>query len=188
MVWWPLVALAVPSVAVGAFYVGDVLFGGYFGEAIYVAPEHDVLAEMGAHYTGVIGFIGHGLVAPPFWLAAAGVATAWFLYLKRPDLPEMIKERLHLLHKVLVHKYGLDDLNQFLFAGGARGVGSLLWRIGDIKLIDGLIVNGSAKAVGWFSGVIRHVQSGYLYHYAFAMIIGLLMLLGWFVNRWFVGL
>ena len=78
--------------------------------------------------------------------------------------------------------------DQFFFAGGARGLGSLLWRIGDIKLIDGLVVNGSAKAVGWFSGVIRHVQSGYLYHYAFAMIIGLLLLLGWFVNRWFVGL
>ena len=184
----PLVLLAIPSVIVGAFYIEPVLFGGYFGEAIYVAPEHDVLAELGEGYTGVTGFMLHGLVTAPFWLAAAGVLTAWFLYMKRPDLPALIKERLHLLHKVLVHKYGFDDFNQFFFAGGARGLGSMLWRLGDIKLIDGLVVNGSARAVGWFSGVIRHMQSGYLYHYAFAMIIGLLVLLGWFVSRWFVGL
>ncbi|MDJ0863804.1 MAG: NADH-quinone oxidoreductase subunit L [Gammaproteobacteria bacterium] len=184
----PLVLLAIPSVIVGAFYIEPVLFGGYFGEAIYVAPEHDVLAEVGEGYTGVTGFMLHGLVTAPFWLAAAGVLTAWFLYMKRPDLPALIKERLHLLHKVLVHKYGFDDFNQFFFAGGARGLGSMLWRLGDIKLIDGLVVNGSARAVGWFSGVIRHMQSGYLYHYAFAMIIGLLVLLGWFVSRWFVGL
>jgi NADH-quinone oxidoreductase subunit L len=96
----------------------------------------------------------------------------------------VIQQRLRLIHTVLVRKYGFDEFNQFFFAGGAREIGSVLWRIGDVKLIDGLMVNGSARAVGWFSGVVRHLQSGYLYHYAFAMIIGLLALLGWFVRPW----
>jgi len=169
---------------VGVVLVGPMLFGGYFGDSIVVSEGHNVLAEMGEHYTGVLGFIGHGLLGIPFWLALAGVGTAWFLYLQRPDLPAVIQQRLRLIHTILVHKYGFDEFNQFFFADGARGIGSLLWRIGDVNLIDGLMVNGSARAVGWFSGVVRHVQSGYLYHYAFAMIIGLLALLGWFVRPW----
>jgi len=182
----PLILLAIPSVIVGAFYVGPVLFGGHFGDAIVVAETHDVLAEMGEHYTGVLGFIGHGLMTPPwrspFLFAAAGVLTAWYLYLKRPDLPAVIRQRLAIVYLILQRKYGFDEFNQFFFAGGSRGIGALLWRIGDMRLIDGLMVNGSAKAVGWFSALVRHVQSGYLYHYAFAMIIGLVALLGWFVN------
>ena len=178
----PLILLAIPSVIVGGFYVEPVLFGDFFGDAIHVAKEHDVLAQVGEGYTGVLGFMLHALWTAPFWMAAAGVGTAAFLYLRQPHLPAIISERLHLLYTILVHKYGMDEFNQFVFAGGARGVGSLLWRLGDMKLIDGLLVNGSAKAVGWFSAFVRHVQSGYLYHYAFAMIFGLLLLLGWFVS------
>jgi NADH-quinone oxidoreductase subunit L len=179
----PLILLAVPSVVVGAAYVGPVLFGDYFRGAIEVLPEHDVLGEIGHHYTGVLGFIAHGFTGLPVWLALGGVATAWFLYLKRPELPDLIQARLRWVYEVLDRKYGFDTFNQLVFAGGARALGGLLWRVGDVRLIDGLIVNGSAGAVGWLSGVVRHLQSGYLYHYAFAMIVGLVVLLGWFVHR-----
>ena len=182
VVTWPLVLLAIPSVVVGAAYVGPVLFGDYFRGAIHVLHDHDVLGEMGAHYTGVVGFVAHGFSGLPVWLALAGLATAWFLYLRRPDLPALIKARLRWGYAVLERKYGFDDFNQAVFAGGARAVGGLLWRNGDVRLIDGLLVNGSARLVGWLSGVVRHVQSGYLYHYAFAIILGLVVLLGWFVR------
>jgi NADH-quinone oxidoreductase subunit L len=178
----PLILLAIPSVVVGAMYVGPVLFGDYFRGAIQVLPAHDVLGEMGAHYTGVLGFVAHGLAGLPVWLALGGLVTAWFLYLRRPDLPEAFRARLSWLYTVLERKYGFDDFNQVVFAGGARGLGGLLWRVGDVQLIDGLLVNGSARVVGWFSGVVRHLQSGYLYHYAFAIIIGLFVLLGWFAR------
>ncbi|MCP4042051.1 MAG: NADH-quinone oxidoreductase subunit L [Gammaproteobacteria bacterium] len=178
----PLIMLAIPSVCVAWFVVGGVFDGTYFGDSIYVAKEHTGMAELGAGYHGILGFIGHGFLAAPVWLAAAGVFTAWYLYIKRPELPEQFASRLRLIHTILVEKYGFDRFNEFFFAGGTRGIGSLLWRFGDVKLIDGLMVNGSAKAVGWFSGVVRRVQSGYLYHYAFAMIIGLFLLLSWFVG------
>jgi NADH-quinone oxidoreductase subunit L len=182
----PLIALAVPSVIAGALFVGDMLFGEYFGSSIVVHAEHDVLAQLGLEYHGVIGMLTHGLMQAPFWLATSGVGVAWFLYIKRPDIPATIASSLSVVHKVLLDKYGFDRFNDWFFAGGARGTGGLLWRIGDVALIDGLLVNGSARAVGWWAGVIRHVQSGYLYHYAFAMILGLLALLGLFVHKVFV--
>ncbi len=179
----PLVLLAVPSVLVGLLWVGPMLFEGYFGAAIQVAPEHDALGRWGAeHWHGPWAMVLHGLVMPPLWLAAGGVLAAWYLYLKRPELPAVIARRLSLVHRILLDKYGHDRFNQWFFAGGTRGIGRLLWDVGDMKLIDGLLVNGSARAVGWFSGILRHIQSGYLYHYAFAMIIGLLLLLRWVVG------
>jgi len=177
----PLVLLAVPSVLIGWYWVEPMLFGEWWGDALAVAPERDVLAEMGHDFHGAWAFALHGLVAAPFWLAVAGVAAAWYLYLKRPDLPGVIRERLRVVLRILEEKYGFDRLYETYLTGLGRGLGSLLWRVGDTLLIDGLIVNGSARAVGWFSGVIRHVQSGFLYHYAFAMIIGLLAFLTWFV-------
>jgi NADH-quinone oxidoreductase subunit L len=172
----PLILLAIPSVLIGMFTITPLLFGHYFDGAIFVIhnpfdPEH---------YHGVLGFIGHGLLQPPVWLALAGFGTAYFLYMKRPELPGVIADRTKLIYKILLDKYGFDRFNDWFFAGGARGIGSLMWRIGDVRLIDGL-VNGTAKLVGWFSGVIRHIQTGYLYHYAFAMILGLAVLLGVFV-------
>ncbi len=173
----PLILLAIPSVIIGWWWAEPMLFGGYFGEAIFVAPEHDSLARLGEGYHGLVAFLLHGLMAPPFWLAALGVATAWFLYMKRTDLPAKIAARLRPLHTILVEKYGHDRFNDWFFGGGTRGLGGLLWRVGDSALIDGLVVNGSAKVVAWFSGVFRRIQTGYLYTYAFAMIIGLLLLL-----------
>jgi len=178
----PLIALAVPSVLAGAWFVGDMLFGDYFGEALFVLPEHDVLAALGAHYHGVLGMITHGLGQAPFWLALAGVVCAWYCYLKRPDVPRRVAETLAVVYRILLDKYGFDRFNEWFFAGGARGLGNVLWRGGDVALIDGLVVNGSARMVGWWSTLIRRIQSGYLYHYAFAMILGLLALLGIFVH------
>ncbi len=177
VVTWPLLALAVPSVLAGAYFIEPMLFAGMFGDAIYVKPEHDVLAQLGERYNGIWGFIVHGVMAPPFLLAMAGLATAAFFYLKRPDIPAMIKDRFSLVYKVLENNYGFDAFNDSFFAGGSRKLGRLLSNVGDAKLIDGLIVNGTAKSVGWISSKIRFVQTGYLYHYAFAMIVGLLALI-----------
>ncbi|MGH8604798.1 MAG: NADH-quinone oxidoreductase subunit L, partial [Gammaproteobacteria bacterium] len=109
---------------------------------------------------------------------------AWMCYLHRPELPARVADRFRLVYQILVRKYGFDDFNELVFTGGARGTGRALWQLGDVRVIDGLIINGSARLVGWFSGVVRQAQSGYLYHYAFAMILGLLSLLGYFVYGW----
>ncbi len=175
----PLVMLAIPSVIIGAIAIGPMLFGTFFEGAISVHHSHDVLGEMGEHYTGPLGFIAHGLMGPAFWLAISGVGVAWFLYLKRPEIAADIKERFLPVYNILDRKYGFDEFNDFFFAGGARKLGRLLWQIGDVKLIDGLLVNGTARTVGWGSSMIRYVQTGFLYHYAFAMIIGLAVLLSW---------
>lgn len=175
----PLILLAIPSVFVGAYYIEPMLFGDLFADSIFVKPEHDVLAQLGEHYTGIGGFIGHGVMALPFFLAMAGLLAAAYLYLKRPDLPAMLKEKFIVLYNILDRKYGFDDFNETFFAGGSRALGRLFWNTGDEKLIDGVMVNGTAKGIGWISARIRHAQTGYLYHYAFVMIIGLLAMISW---------
>jgi NADH-quinone oxidoreductase subunit L len=179
----PLIMLAIPSIFIGGYLIGSMLFEGYFGDAIVVAGQHDVLAKIGQDYHGIISFTLHAFKHPPVYLAFAGVIVAWLLYIKFPQLPEKIASTFRPIHQLLLQKYGLDDLNQFVFAGGTRNIGKLLWQMGDVKIIDGVLVNGSAQAVRWFSGVVRQVQSGYLYHYAFTMIIGLLLLLAIFVHK-----
>ena len=179
----PLILLAIPSVFAGFFAIGPMLFGDYFAQAITVLPGHDVLAEIGKGYHGAGAFVLHGIMQPPFWLAMAGLASAWFFTLKRPDLADKIHTRFSPVVKILENKYGFDRFNEIFFAGGSRMLGRLFWRFGDMKLIDGLIVNGSAKSIGWFSTILRHIQTGYLYHYAFVMIIGMLLLLTWVVFR-----
>jgi NADH-quinone oxidoreductase subunit L len=176
----PLILLAIPSVLAG-YWLGPVVFGDYFEGAIHVAAAHDVLGELAEHYHGLLGFTLHAFTGPAVYLAAAGALTAWYIYLKNPAIAGNLSRRFGGLYKLLVNKYYMDDFNQAVFAGGARGVGRLLWKLGDTLLIDGLIINGSARMVGWVAGVVRHVQSGYLYHYAFSMIFGLLLLLFWFV-------
>jgi NADH-quinone oxidoreductase subunit L len=183
VVWLPLVALALPSLVAGALAIGPMLFGDYFGGSIVVAEPHDVLGRMAAHWHGAWAFTLHGLAHPPFWLALAGVAVAWYCYLHAPLVPARLAATAALAYRILLDKYGFDRFNDWFFAGGARGTGQVLWRAGDVALIDGLLVNGSARAVGWWAGIVRQVQSGYLYHYAFAMIVGLLVLLAVFVHR-----
>jgi NADH-quinone oxidoreductase subunit L len=177
----PLILLAIPSVVIGWFTIGPVLFGGYFGDAIFVLPAHDVLARLGADYHGPVGFFMHGLQSPVLYIALAGVATAWYLYLQNPLLPKAIKERFGFIYRLLENKYYLDDFNEQVLARGARMLGHGFWRGGDEVVIDGVLVNGTANLIGRFAGIVRHLQSGYLYHYAFTMMIGLVVLVGWFI-------
>jgi NADH-quinone oxidoreductase subunit L len=179
----PLILLAIPSIAAG-WLIGPVLFGGFFGKAIVVLPAHDVLAELGREFHGVLGMMAHAVGTPAFWLAIAGIAVAAYLYLIRTDLPAVIKRRAGFLYTILDRKYGFDELYSFVFAGGARALGKGLWKGGDVGIIDGLIVNGSARFVGWSATVMRHFQSGYIYHYAFTMIIGVLVLLTLIIFVW----
>jgi NADH-quinone oxidoreductase subunit L len=176
----PLIMLAIPSVIAG-YLIGPVVFGDYFNGVIHVAPQHNVLAEIGEHYHGPVAFVLHAFGGPAIYLAIAGVAMAWYMTLKNPAFAENTKQRFNGIYQLLVNKYYADDFNEVVFAGGARGVGQLLWRIGDVMIIDGLIVNGSARVVGWTAGIVRKIQTGYLYTYAFSMIIGLLLMLSWFV-------
>jgi len=176
----PLILLAIPSVISG-YLIDPVVFGDYFLGAIHVAPQHDVLSEIAADYHGPVAFVLHALSGPAIYLALAGVATAWYIYLKNPGIADTASRRFHRVYRVLLNKYYADDFNEAVFAGGARNIGRAFWKFGDALIIDGLIVNGSARVVGWVAGVVRQVQSGYLYHYAFSMIIGLLLLLFWFV-------
>jgi len=179
----PLILLAIPSLVIGALTIGPLLFGGWFGDAIVVRPEHDVLATLGADYHGVWSFMVHGMLQPPFVLAMLGVLLAWWFVLQRPDMADALRRRFGFVYRILVAKYGFDRFNEIFFAGGGRGAGRLLWRVGDIGLIDGLLVNGSARTVGWLAGIVRQVQTGYLFQYAFTMIIGLLLLLSWILYR-----
>ena len=177
----PLVMLAVPSAIIGWYTVQPVLFGNYFGDAIAVAGNHDVLAKIGAGWHGSLSLVQHAVQTPVFWLAAGGALTAWFLYVKRPDIPATIKDKLSGLYNLLDRKYYFDDLYIKGFAAGGRAIGRTLSEKGDQFLIDGILVNGTANAVSRLAGVMRQLQTGYLYTYAFAMIIGLTMLLGWLI-------
>jgi NADH-quinone oxidoreductase subunit L len=179
----PLLVLAVPSLLLGLFLIEPLLLGDYFGSAIYVSGEHNVLSKIAAEYHGIVSFITHAFLYPPVYLAFSGLFVAWLCYIKYPSLPGKLVNRIGFIHKVLVNKYGFDDFNQIVFVGGVRKIGYFLFQFGDIKMIDGVLVNGSARSVRIFSNMIRHIQSGYLYHYAFAIIIGLLLLLAIFVHR-----
>ncbi len=172
----PLILLAIPSIASG-WVIGSVVFGDYFGASILVAPAHEWIAEMAHEFPGVVGMMAHGLTSLPFWFACAGLATAWYLYIARPDLPAVIREKAGVLTTILEHKYGFDEFNQWFFANGAVKVGTGLWKGGDVTVIDGVMVNGSAKMIGWIAGIVRWLQSGFIYHYAFSMIIGVFVLL-----------
>jgi NADH-quinone oxidoreductase subunit L len=179
MVTGPLIALAFFSAVIGWVTIGPVLFGDFFGDAIAVLQHHDVLSHLGESFHGSAGFVLHAVQGPAVWLAFAGVAVAWYFYLKRPELSGIVRTKLSGLYDLLDRKYYFDDLYVRGFAAGGRRAGQFLWKNGDELLIDGLLVNGTAQAVGRLSGVLRRIQTGYLYHYAFAMIIGLTLFLGW---------
>ena len=176
----PLILLAIPSVITGLF-IGQMVFGDFFGASIFVLEEHDVLGHHAANYHGIWSFISHGVTALPFWLAMAGVAMAYFLYMLRPDIPMRMHQKFNWLYRIMDNKYGFDRFNEVIFSGGARVIGRVLWKVGDEAIIDGTVVNGAARAVGFVSKVGRQLQSGYLYHYAFAMILGVWLLLTFFV-------
>jgi NADH-quinone oxidoreductase subunit L len=178
----PLIMLAIPSVVIGFMVIQPMLFGDYFQSAIFVSENHPAMKELMHEFHGATAMALHALTTLPFWLALSGVGLSWFFYMKRPDIPAAIKQRFSLIYSMLDRKYGFDEFNDWFFAGGARLVGRSLWKGGDVTVIDGFFVNGTARLIGWFSSLIRHVQSGYIYHYAFAMIIGVFVLMTWFVK------
>jgi NADH-quinone oxidoreductase subunit L len=176
VVTWPLMLLAIPAIGAG-WTIGTVVYGDYFGAAIQVLPEHGAVAALAKEWHGVWAMMLHGVMAWPFWLALAGAVTAWYLYIARPDLPKVVAGKFGIVYALVERKYGFDEFYSWLFSGGARLLGGGLWKYGDQRLIDGLVVNGSARLVGWFSRMARVFQSGLVYQYAFAMIIGVFALL-----------
>ncbi len=183
VVWLPLVLLAIPSAIIGWFATGPMVFGSFFGDSLFVRPEHDVLARLGEEWHGPFSFLVHGFQGLVLYLALGGAVLAWFLYLRRPDLPDQLREKFGALYRLLENKYYADWLAERVIPAAGRATGSLFWRVGDVTLIDGGLVNGSARVVGWGSALIRRLQTGFLYHYAFVMVIALALLAGWLLIR-----
>ena len=180
----PLILLAIPSVYAGWAYVEPMLIETYFGNSIVVRPEHPAIWTLKAEWHGVDAFVRHGVLSLPFWLAVAGIASAWYCYLVNPALPERLKRALGPIYTLLDNKYYFDRFNDWFFAGGARVLGGFLSDVGDRAIIDGFFVNGAARVVGWTAALVRHVQSGYVYHYAFTMIVGVFAGLFALLNWW----
>ena len=170
----PLVLLAIPSLMSGGFLVEGVLGGRFLGDAV----AHGPLAGGNDHVTAV-GLMAHGFFAAPLWLALGGIVLAWIFYVRAPSLPGNVSRRLSLVYRMLNRKYGFDEFYQWLFASGGTRLGEWLWQRADVALIDGLAVNGTANMIGWFSRILKRVQTGYVYHYAFVMIIGVVVFLSW---------
>ena len=177
----PLILLAIPSAVIGFFTIEPILYGNFFKDVIVVGEAHRAMEELRNDFHGPLSMVVHSLTSAPLWLAIAGVVVAYYFYMVNPRVPAAIKQKLYPLYVLLDNKYYLDKFNEVVFAGGACLIGRGLWNVGDRSLIDGLVVNGSAKAVNWFSKITRLWQSGYIYHYAFVMILGVLGFLVWFM-------
>ena len=177
----PLVLLAIPSLAIGYLTVQPILFGGFFGEAIQVLPDNDVLTVLSDHFHDPASFALESVKHPPLWLALAGVVAAWYFVLKNPSAATAIANALTPIRRVLDNKYYFDWFNENVLSAGSRLLGRVFWKAGDQAVIDGALVNGSAQLVATLAGVVRRLQTGYLYSYAFWMTIGLAVLLAWFL-------
>ena len=176
----PLLLLAIPSVVIGFMTISPMLFGSFLSDAIFVdAARHPAMKDLAAHFHGATAMAVHGLQTLPFWLALAGVVVAWVFYLKVPALPAAFDRALRPLRRVLENKYYMDWFNEHVLAAGARLLGRGLWKGGDVAVIDGAIVNGSARAVAALAGVIRLVQTGHLYWYALVMVLGIFAFMTW---------
>ncbi len=180
----PLVLLAIPSVLIGFITIGPMLFGDFFKDAIFVdAAAHPAMAELASIFHGPMAMATHALTTAPFWLALAGVVAAYYMYMVNPALPAAIKRNLMPVYTLLENKYYMDWFNENVLARATRGLGTALWKGGDQGLIDGVLVNGSWKVVGWMASIVRRLQSGFLYHYALSMILGVFVLMTYFVWR-----
>ncbi|MDI1247177.1 MAG: NADH-quinone oxidoreductase subunit L [Rhodoferax sp.] len=178
----PLILLAIPSVLIGFFTVGPMLFGDFFKDAIFVNAEiHHAMEMLREEFHGPGALALHGVTAAPFWLALAGVVTSYYMYMVNPALPAAIKRRVMPIYTLLENKYYMDWINENVLAPAARGLGVALWKVGDQVVIDGAVVNGSWRVVGWISGVVRKFQTGYLYDYALTMVLGIFVLMTYFV-------
>ena len=181
----PLIMLAIPSLFIGYIAIEPMLYGEFFKGVILIdSAAHPAMYELTHHWHNVFhsaaGMAWHGMLTLPFALAALGVGTAWLFYMQRPDIPAKIQTKFSLIYQVLENKYGFDSFNDRVFAAGSRFIGDKLWQIGDVKIIDGGMVNGTANLIGKFSGVVRKLQTGLIYHYAFAMIIGVFFMLSFY--------
>jgi NADH-quinone oxidoreductase subunit L len=174
----PLVLLAIPSVLIGWFTIEPVLFGGWLDDSILVLEKNDVLGQLSHHFHGATAMALHAVQTAPFWLMLAGLGMATAIYRFWPGLAQRVQDRVPALYRVLDHKYYFDELYQKTFAEGGLKLGRGLWNRADAGLIDGLLVNGSARAVNWVASKVRQWQTGFLYDYAFAMILGLIAILG----------
>jgi NADH-quinone oxidoreductase subunit L len=178
----PLVMLAIPSLFIGYFTIGPMLFGDFFKDAIFVNPEiHHGMEVLSEEFHGAAALAAHGFSATPFWLALAGVVSAFYMYMVNPALPAAFKRSVLPLYNLLENKYYMDWFNENILARGVRGLGVLLWKVGDQTLIDGAAVNGSWRTVGLISSVVRKFQTGFLYDYALTMVLGIFVLMTYFV-------
>ena len=183
----PLILLAIPSVFIGYIAIEPMLYGSFFKDAILVdSAAHPAMHALTHHWHSVFhtsaGMALHGFMSLPFMLAASGVGLAWFFYIKRPDIPAKIQTKFSVINTILENKYGFDSFNERVFAAGSRFIGNKLWQIGDVSIIDGAMVNGTANLIGRISAVVRKLQTGLIYHYAFAMIIGVFLMLTFFTK------
>jgi NADH-quinone oxidoreductase subunit L len=178
----PLILLAIPSVLIGFLTISPMLFGDFLKDAIFVNAEiHQAMTVLAAEFHGPVALALHGFMAAPFWLALAGVVSAYYMYMVNPALPAAIKRRVMPIYTLLENKYYMDWFNENVLAPAARGLGVALWKVGDQAVIDGAVVNGSWRIVGWISGVVRKIQTGYLYDYALTMVLGIFVLMTYFV-------
>lgn len=183
VVLFPLVALAVPSLIAGGIFIGPMLFSSprLLGNNIFVLPQHDVLLTLAKEFHGAQLIALDAVTTLTFWLVIAGIITAWLFTLARPQLAEKLKLHFNVFYKILINKYGFDEFNQRVFVQGTRRLGDFFYKFTDLKMIDGIFVNGSGELIRWFARVGRGIQTGYLYHYALAMMLGLVIMLGWFL-------
>ena len=176
----PLIILVIPAIGAG-WLIESMLFGNYFGDSIQIGSQHEAVAKMEAQFHGIWGMMSHALTTLPFWFLLGGIFTAWYFYMVKKDMPGKIKQKFGPIYTLLDRKYYIDEFYSWLFAGGARALGRGFWKFGDVKIIDGFFVNGSARVVVWAATLIRQFQSGYIYHYAFTMIVGVFVLLSFWL-------
>ncbi len=178
----PLIVLVIPAIGAG-WLIESILFGDYFGSAIQIGLQHEAMVKIAAQFHGVWGMVAHSVTTLPFWFLLSGIFTAWYFYMVNTDLPGKTKRIFRPFYNLLDRKYYIDELYSWLFAGGARALGRGLWKFGDVKIIDGFFVNGAARVVVWASMLVRRFQSGYIYHYAFTMIVGVFVLISLWLYR-----
>jgi NADH-quinone oxidoreductase subunit L len=178
----PLLLLAIPSVVIGYLTIDPLLYGEFFKDAIFInADKHPVMHELAHEYHGAVAMALHAFSTAPFWLALAGVVTSYYMYMINPAVPAAIKRAFHPIYVLFENKYYMDWINENILARGARALGTGLWKGGDQAVIETGVVNASWKLVGWVSSITRLLQSGYLYNYALVMILGMFVLMTWFV-------
>ena len=176
----PLIILVIPAIGAG-WLIESMLFGNYFGDSIWIGSQHEAVAKMETQFHGIWGMMSHALTTLPFWFLMGGIFTAWYFYMVKTDIPGKVKQMFGPIYTLLDRKYYIDEFYSWCFAGGARALGRVFWKFGDVQIIDGFFVNGAARVVVWAATLIRQFQSGYIYHYAFTMIVGVFVLLSFWL-------